>query len=103
MKQKTKKLNAVQHSHQQMVVLHTATLRLMDVIPILDRRPWVFAAANTNHDDGEEEEEAGHGETHAVHRLVAHNDVTVDFILNARYGGTSYTESRNLGENKEID
>lgn len=49
--------------------------------PILDGGSRVFAAAHSDHDDGEEEEEAGHGEAHAVHGLVAHNDVTVDFVL----------------------
>lgn len=45
--------------------------------PVLDAGSGVLAAAHSDHDDGEQEEEAGHGEAHAVHRLVAHEDVTV--------------------------
>ena len=70
-------------------------------LPVLDGSPWVFAAAHANHDEGEEEEEAGHGKTHAVHRLVAHDDFTVYFILKARYGAATYTESWNLQERKK--
>lgn len=61
--------------------------------PILDGGSGVFAAAHSDHDDGEEEEEAGHGEAHAVHGLVAHNDVTVDLVLYARYTGATDTET----------
>lgn len=35
--------------------------------PILYGGSRVLAAAHTDHDDGEEEEEAGHGEAHSVH------------------------------------
>lgn len=35
--------------------------------PILDGGPGVLAAAHSDHDEGEEEEEAGHGEAHSVH------------------------------------
>lgn len=68
--------------------------------PILDGGSGVLAAAHSDHDDGEEEEEAGHGEAHAVHRLVAHNDVTVHLVLYARYTGAANTETRNLTELK---
>lgn len=61
--------------------------------PILDGSSGVFAAAHLDHDDGEEEEEAGHGEAHAVHGLVAYNDVTVDLVLYARYTGATDTET----------
>lgn len=64
--------------------------------PILDGGSGVFAAAHSDHDDGEEEEEAGHGEAHTVHGLVAHNDVTVDFVLQARYTVATKTETRYL-------
>lgn len=66
--------------------------------PILDGGSGVLAAAHSDHDDGEEEEEAGHGEAHAVHRLVAHNDVTVHLVLYAGYTGAANTETRNLTE-----
>lgn len=35
--------------------------------PILHGGSGVLAAAHTDHDDGEEKEEAGHGEAHSVH------------------------------------
>lgn len=35
--------------------------------PVLDGGSGVLAAVHSDHDDGEEEEEAGHGEAHAVH------------------------------------
>ena len=50
-------------------------------LPILEGGSRVLAAAHSDHDDGEEEEEAGHGEAHAVHRLVAHDDVTVHLVV----------------------
>lgn len=54
--------------------------------PILEVGSRVLAAAHSDHDDGEEEEEAGHGEAHSVHRLVADNDVTVHQVMGyARY------------------
>lgn len=61
--------------------------------PILDGGPGVLAAAHSDHDEGEEEEEAGHGEAHAVHWLVAYDDVTVHL---ARYGRAACAETRNL-------
>lgn len=63
--------------------------------PILDGSSGVLAAAHSNHDDGEEEEEARHGEAHTVHRLVAHNDVTVHV---ARYVRATHTETWNLSQ-----
>lgn len=66
--------------------------------PILDGGSGVLAAAHSDHDDGEEEEEASHGEAHAVHRLVADHDVTVHLVLQARYGSATDTETRNLTE-----
>lgn len=68
--------------------------------PILDGSSGVLAVAHTDHDDGEEEEEAGHGEAHSVHRLVAHDDVTVYLVLQARYGGATHTETWNLTNKK---
>lgn len=57
--------------------------------PILDGRSRVLAAAHADHDDGEEEEEAGHGEAHAVHGLVAHDDVTVHLVIYKGYTGSA--------------
>lgn len=68
--------------------------------PVLDGGSGVFAAAHSDHDDGEEEEEAGHGEAHAVHRLVAHDDVTVHLVLHAWYTGPAHTEAGNLDPGK---
>ena len=68
--------------------------------PVLDGGSGVFAAADSDHDDGEEEEEAGHGKAHAVHRLVAHDDVTVHLVLHAWYTGPTHTEAGNLGPGK---
>lgn len=64
--------------------------------PVLDRGSGVFAAAHSDHDEGEEEEEAGHGEAHTVHRLVAHDDVTVHLVLYPWYTGPPHTEAWNL-------
>jgi len=64
--------------------------------PVLDGGSGVLAAAHEDHDDGEEEEEAGHGEAHAVHRLVADNDVAVHLVVDARYGRATETETWNL-------
>lgn len=68
--------------------------------PVLDGGSGVFAAAHSDHDDGEEEEEAGHGEAHAVHRLVAHDDVAVHLVLHAWYTGPTHTEAGNLEPGK---
>lgn len=54
-------------------------------LPILDDSAGVFTAAYPDHEDREEEEEASHGKAHSVHRLVAHNDITVHLIFNTRY------------------
>lgn len=53
----------------------------------------VFTATNAEHDGGEEEEEAGHGETHAVDRLVAHDDITVHLVFNPRYRRSSLAKT----------
>lgn len=63
---------------------------------ILNGGSWVLAAAHSDHDEGEKEKEASHGETHPVHRLITHNDLTVDLALKARYGRALLTKSRNL-------
>lgn len=67
----------------------------------MNGRPWVFAATDTNHDDGEQKEEAGHGETHAVHRLVAQNDITVNLVFKARYSVSSLAKSWDLQNNTQ--
>lgn len=82
-----------------MLSLHRSCCTLYE--PILDGGSGVLAAAHSDHDDGEEEEEASHGEAHAVHRLVAHNDVTVHLVLYARYTGAANTETRNLSESTQ--
>lgn len=64
--------------------------------PILNRCTWVFAATDTDHDGGEQKEEACHGEAHAVHRLVAHYDITVDMVFDTRYCSSSLAESWDL-------
>lgn len=68
------------HHSLILTVCSEGTLKLQHE-PILDGSSGVLAAAYTDHDDGEEEEEAGHGKAHAVHRLVAHDDITVDLAL----------------------
>lgn len=70
-------------------------LRLSN-IPVLNGGPWVLAAAHSDHDDGEEEEKAGQGETHPVHRLVANNNLTIYLPFKARYGHAFFTKSRYL-------
>lgn len=35
-------------------------------IPVLNCSSWILAASHTDHDDGEEEEETGHGKAHPV-------------------------------------
>lgn len=64
--------------------------------PVLDGGSGVFTATHADHDDGEEEEEAGHGEAHAVHRLVAHDDLTVHLVLHSRNAAPTHTEARDL-------
>lgn len=70
--------------------------------PILDGRSRVLAAAHADHDDGEEEEEAGHGEAHAVHGLVAHDDVTVHLVIYKGYTGSAKTETWNLTDKRNV-
>ena len=70
-------------------------------LPILDSSTAVFAAADLNHNSREEEEEAGHGETHAVHRLVAQDDITVDQVIQAKYTVSTYAESWYLPNNEQ--
>ena len=65
-------------------------------LPVLNSCTWVFAATDTNHDGGEHKEEAGHGNTHTVHRLVAHNDITVDMVFDTRYSCSSLAKSWDL-------
>lgn len=60
---------------------HQRSARPHTFSPVLDGSSRVLAGAHSDHDDGEQEEEAGHGEAHAVHRLVAHDDVTVHPVL----------------------
>lgn len=62
----------------------------------MDGGPRVLAAAHSDHDDGEEEEEASHGEADAVHRLVADDDGAVHLVLQPGDGGAADTEARNL-------
>lgn len=64
--------------------------------PVLDGGSGVFAAAHADHDDGEEEEEAGHGEAHAVHRLVAHDHLAVHLVLHAWNAAPAHAEARDL-------
>lgn len=64
--------------------------------PVLDGSSGIFAAAHSDHYDGEEKEKASHGEAHAVHRLVADNDVTVHLVRYAWYTGATNTETRYL-------
>ena len=64
--------------------------------PILNDGSWVSAAAHAHHDHGEQEEEAGHGEAHAVHRLEAHDGVTVHLVLDARYAAPALAETGDL-------
>lgn len=86
--------------HQSAACFHHTGWWYWTYEPILDGGSGVLAAAHSDHDDGEEEEEAGHGEAHAVHRLVAHNDVTVHLVLYARYARATNTETWNLTEGK---
>lgn len=65
-------------------------------LPVLNSGTWVFAATNTDHYGGEQKEEAGHGKAHAIHRLVAHDDITVHLVFNARYRSSSLTKSWDL-------
>lgn len=69
-------------------------------VPILNGSTGIFTAANPEHDGREEEEEAGHGEAHPVHRLVAHDDITVHLVFNSRYGSSSLTKTWYLFERK---
>ena len=66
----------------------------------MDSSTAVFAAADLNHNSREEEEEAGHGETHAVHRLVAEDDITVHKVIQARYTISTHTEPWYLANEK---
>lgn len=75
----------------------------MKDLPILNSCSWVFAAADANHDGGEQEEEAGHGEAHTVHRLVAHKGITVSHVVNSNYTSTSLAKSWDLWNTKESD
>lgn len=68
--------------------------------PILDGGSVVLAAAHSDHDEREEEEEAGHGKAHAVHWLVAYDYITVHA---ARYGRAACTETRNLMTQKHTE
>lgn len=67
-------------------------------VPILKGSTGIFTATNAEHDCGEEEEEAGHGEAHTVHRLVAHDDITVHLVFNSRYRSSSLTKTWYLFE-----
>lgn len=69
--------------------------------PILNNCTWVFAAADSDHDDREEEEEAGHGKTHPVHWLVAHNNITINLVLKTWYGAPTLAEQWDLEDRKE--
>lgn len=64
---------------------------------------WVFAVTDTNHDGGEQKEEAGHGEAHTVHRLVAHNDITVNLVFDARYSSSSLAKSWDLQNSRKSE
>lgn len=78
--------------------IHTWALshRATKHLPILNSCTWVLAATDTNHDGGEQKEEAGHGETHTVHRFVAHQDIAVGLVFNTRYSGSSLAKSWDL-------
>lgn len=67
----------------------------------MDGGSGVLAAAHADHDDAEEEEEADHGEAHAVHGLVAHDDVTVHLVLREGEAGSAETETWNLTETSQ--
>ena len=69
-------------------------------LPILNSCTWVSAATDTDHDGEEQEEEAGHGEAHSVHRLVAHDDITVNLVFKTRYGTSSLAKSWDLQNSK---
>lgn len=71
----------------------TAKLLRAQYQPVLDGGAGVLAAAHSDHDDGEEEEEAGHGEAHTVHRLVAHDDIAIHL---ARVVVGAHAETWNL-------
>lgn len=47
----------------------------------------VLAALDLDGDEGKEQEEHGHAEAHPIHRLVAHQHITVHVALNAWDGG----------------
>lgn len=68
----------------------------------MKRGTGIFTASNAEHDGAEEEEEAGHGEAHAVHRLVAHDDITVHLVFNSRYRSSSLAEAWYLFETKRV-
>ena len=53
-------------------------------IPVVQRSPRVLAAADLDHEQREEQEEHGHAEAGAVHRLVAHQHGTVHVALHPR-------------------
>lgn len=59
--------------------------------PILDVGTRVFAAKHTQHDEHEQEEEAGDGHVDPVHSKVAHNGTAVEVVVNAN----AYTNSIN--------
>lgn len=71
-------------------------------LPILNSCTWVFAATDANHDGTEQKEEAGHGKTHTVHRLVAHEDITVKLVLN-REVWSSFAKSWDLRKRRKSD
>lgn len=54
----------------------------------MDGCSGILAALDLDHEEGEEKEEHGHAEAHAVHGLVADEDVTVHMA--------SFTKPRNL-------
>lgn len=71
-------------------------LKANKYLPILNRCTWIFAATDTNHDGREQKKEAGHGKTHAVHRFVAHDDITVNLVFHTKYSSSSLAKSWDL-------
>jgi len=67
-------------------------------LPVVQRGPWVPAAADLDHEQGEEQEEHGHAEAGAVHRLVAHQHVAVHMTLDPGHGRPhpAFAEARDL-------
>lgn len=66
--------------------------------PVLQGGPWVLAAAHAHHERGEEAEEGGHGEAHAIHGLVAQEAAAVHVGLDPQHRAAAFTETGELEE-----